>query len=1107
MVVPQTQISYGYERNPNDPRISQELVLKTDALGIPLETASIIYPRLATPANPLPWMVREEQAKLHIVLREMTLTADIDDDHAYRLRAAYEEKAYELLQASLPVGETYFTPTSLKNIVDTAAVLDYIQEPTDPSIAYKRLHGHTKVQLLKDDLSEPEQIGELTALGIPYKTYQLAYTPLQLNGDANRSLNSLFTTANGTDLLSSIPSMNDLGYVDVDGDGDWWLHSGTTLYDNSLDTNNLPTASNATENFYLPYGVEDILGNQSTMQYDAYQLLPLSVTDVLGNTSSAVYDYRVLQPVLLTDINDNQSAVEFDVLGIVVKSAIMGKTNGSGQVEGDTLDHPTAIMEYDFYNYKDNGEPNYIHSKVREQHYDPDVTAVWQESYEYSSGMGEVIMAKVQTKPGEALEWDDSIGEVVTVNASERWIGNGRTIINNKGLPIKQYEPYFSATHKYESAAELVEIGYSPTLYYDAAGRNNYTELADGTIVRTEFDSWFSKQYDSNDTILESPLYDKLSASDKAEVSGTAVPTNLRLKALWQAAQHANTPTTVHTDCLGRAIFASEELTAGTTYASVYTQTDMAGRESRIYDQLATAELLQNTAGDYSIARGISSYARTNLLGQAVYSWTAVKGATYQLTDALGRMVRIWDNPDDATNRLEYSTDYDVAHRPLKTYVQKGASARVCFAKTEYGQSLKGGFTDPKANNLLGQAYKSYDQSGVITTEEIDFKGNPLRMSRQMTERFDQFIDWNNSVALERDIFETVSSYDALNRPIETTLPDNSILRPTYNTGGYMEELAVDVLGLGNFVTYLRGQDFDAKGQQQRLQLGNGTITKFFYEAATFRLSNLLTENGSDKLQDLHYTYDPVGNAINIKDDAQSSYYYNNQAIAPRKTYRYDALYRLIEATGRQHAGAGAPQANSNPQYAAPLPHNNIQSAVSSYKQEYHYDEVGNITQLHQFNAWTRNYEYENNATNQLVVTRLSTNSNLPITYSYDHHGNMKALPHLQALHWNHQDELVRVELDLNDNVAHYNYDGGGQRSRKVITHDGNKKKERLYLGGVERYREYDNNGAVELERWTLQVEGLAQVDTLTVKNSAVVATPLPVARYQYRDRLGSSVH
>ncbi len=64
----------------------------------------------------------------------------------------------------------------------------------------------------------------------------------------------------------------------------------------------------------------------------------------------------------------------------------------------------------------------------------------------YSDGFGQAIMVKVQAEPGYALRLEN--GNVVNDHAAVRWVGNGRTVFNNKGKPVKQYEPYFS--HNYE---------------------------------------------------------------------------------------------------------------------------------------------------------------------------------------------------------------------------------------------------------------------------------------------------------------------------------------------------------------------------------------------------------------------------------------------------------------------------------------------------------------------------------------------------------------------------------------------------------------------------------------------------------------------------------
>ena len=72
--------------------------------------------------------------------------------------------------------------------------------------------------------------------------------------------------------------------------------------------------------------------------------------------------------------------------------------------------------------------------------------------------------------------------------AGLRWIVNGKTMLNNKGKPVKQYEPYFSESdHRCE---EPREVGVTPVMYYDAVGRLVRTELPDGTFSRVEFSPW-----------------------------------------------------------------------------------------------------------------------------------------------------------------------------------------------------------------------------------------------------------------------------------------------------------------------------------------------------------------------------------------------------------------------------------------------------------------------------------------------------------------------------------------------------------------------------------------------------------------------------------------
>src|SRR5690606_8213475 len=97
-------------------------------------------------------------------------------------------------------------------------------------------------------------------------------------------------------------------------------------------------------------------------------------------------------------------------------------------------------------------------------------------------------------------------GELVFADTSPdlRWIGTGRVILDNKGNPIKQYEPFFDSSPVYVGEAELAEWGVTPLLHYDPLGRLVRTDFPDGTIARVTFTPGEQLTHDQNDTVLDS---------------------------------------------------------------------------------------------------------------------------------------------------------------------------------------------------------------------------------------------------------------------------------------------------------------------------------------------------------------------------------------------------------------------------------------------------------------------------------------------------------------------------------------------------------------------------------------------------------------------------
>jgi hypothetical protein len=93
----------------------------------------------------------------------------------------------------------------------------------------------------------------------------------------------------------------------------------------------------------------------------------------------------------------------------------------------------------------------------------------WQENVAYSDGAGNVVQTKARIEAGRAPRIE--AGEVVwDEGVDPRWLGSGRTILNNKGNPVKQFEPFFARDDAFETDTLLTDWGVTPLLHYDAIG-------------------------------------------------------------------------------------------------------------------------------------------------------------------------------------------------------------------------------------------------------------------------------------------------------------------------------------------------------------------------------------------------------------------------------------------------------------------------------------------------------------------------------------------------------------------------------------------------------------------------------------------------------------
>lgn len=142
---------------------------------------------------------------------------------------------------------------------------------------------------------------------------------------------------------------------------------------------------------------------------------------------------------------------------------------------------------------------------------------------------------------------------------------------------------------------------------------------------------------------------------------------------------------------------------------------------------------------------------------------------------------------------------------------------------------------------------------------------------------------------------------------------------PTYNEASLLGAVDVKIRGSSTATPFVRNVDYNARGQRISIAYAGTSsaafTTGYAYDAMTFRLSNQTTTRASDNvvLQDFSPYYDPVGNIVEVGDAADQTLYFSGSTPVTAGTqYTYDAIYRLLTASGREHPGQQQPETMTN---------------------------------------------------------------------------------------------------------------------------------------------------------------------------------------------------
>lgn len=1134
---PNEQLDYSYERNPNDPRISHQITLKVDRCGNVTDSVTIGYPRR------IPQF--EKQGQTLIVYTKSDFINKDQEALFYYVGIPYQSRTYEITGL-----EVYWNPGGLLGPNDFISIIEnpdqfrsyHWERPENHSSIEKRIIEWSRTYFRRnidphavDAIGSIEHrlpLGELESLGLIYESYQVTFNDEMLAEIYPKQISDKILIEEG-------------GYhAEPDLPGYWWNPSGRHGYSGNT--------------FYLPDVFQDPFGNQASVRYDVYGLLMEETKDPLDNRVLAYNDYRTLQPWQVTDPNNNSSQVAFDALGLVVGTAVMGKEieskgdslrefrpnldeetvhyhiNNPLEAPHDILQCATTRLVYDINRYRREGKPNVVYTLTRETH-DADLAegeqTKIQHSFLYSDGLGRELQTKTQAEPGS----------VNGIHMQHRWVSTGLKLFNNKGKPIRQFEPFFSDMPSYG----IEQHGISPYIFYDPLERVVATLHPNHSYEKVVFDSWQQITWDQADTITQTdPQNDPDVGSyfidlDQANYLPTWYSNRIdgqmgqaEQTAALQAAKHAETPVVAHLDTLGRGFL--------TITPNIIFDENM--EVSETVDYCTQVELdIENNQHSITDALGrlVVKY-KYDLLGNQLYQKSMDAEKSWILLNVAGNPILGWQQDGSAGGSnsilIETRHSYDKLQRATHLFRRKGVEDEILVEHLVYGEDHH----DAAALNLRGQVYKQHDSAGILINEEFDFKGNLLKSRRQLLQNYSEQVNWNCFPILEDEVFAGLMSYDALDRPIQLKTPDNSMIQPKYNEANLLERVDVWLRGSADQYPVTAGCldpetadmncitniTYNAKGQRKIIEFGNGVNTQYDYDLYTFRMSSLITQRSSSAeiLQNLSYTYDPVGNITQIQDDAQQAIFFNNAVVKPTMTYEYDSLYQLVCAQGREHigqVGTNFPWHNREfkPHYdvrnstRCNLPHPNDGQAMRSYRERYVYDPVGNILQLIHIAAndtWIRRYEYAHH-NNRLLSTNLPGDSNdgpYSAKYSYDSRGNMISMPNLREMQWDFKNQLQMVDLNGGGKV-YFVYDSFGQRIRKVRENQhGVQQEERIYLGAYEIYRKWNGNG-IKLERETVHImddqRRLALIETKSIDENTPVQNPRSITRYQFANHIGSS--
>lgn len=405
-----------------------------------------------------------------------------------------------------------------------------------------------------------------------------------------------------------------------------------------------------------------------------------------------------------------------------------------------------------------------------------------------------------------------------------------------------------------------------------------------------------------------------------------------------------------------------------------------------------------------------------SLGGQALLNESVDAGWRLGLASDAGQTVQEWDG-----RGCQRRVDLDVMLRPLAITEQGQVTERFCY-----------GGPDDFEHNQCNQLVRHDDTAGTHYREDFGLSGAALTQTRCFLQAMET-LDWpldeaERDALLENNRLQTQWRFDALGQPVRQTDAAGNVQLFNRTVCGQLRSVDLKRVGADQCATLVSDIHYNALEQIEQETAGNGILSRLHYDPYDGRL--LEVRIGSPVVQHLVYGYDPAGNIEQIEDAAQPIRFFANQRVEPINRYRYDTLYQLVEATGRE-VSSGASHGPALPGLQ-PLPLD--PNRIGNYTQSYDYDRAGNLLQMRHLGAqpFTRTMLVATDSNRSLPEAEMDVG----LAEGFDANGNLLHLVRGQALEWDTRNRLRQITSVARATAVsdhqRYVYDGAGQRCRKI---------------------------------------------------------------------------